>query len=806
MGDYARAGPLSKQAMEIWRKTLGENHPNYATSLNNLAGLYSSMGDYVKAEAFFEMAIGIRRKILGENHPLYASSLSNLAMLYQDMGNYAKAEPLLKEAAGTIRNTLGETHPDYGSSLNNLALLYTFMGDYSRAEPLYKQALEIRLKALGENHPDYAVSLNNLAGLYQAMGDYARAEPIYVQAIERNQRLLGQNHPDYAQKLTNLGWLYTAWDKPEKALECFNLGMKSLHGHTMNIIVQLSHDRKLTFLRSSWWKFGIYLSFTLCNPNLPGSASGGALWLARWKALSAEVQTEQYRLLRLAEDAETRKLLEDMESARRELARWTLSPPPTMSFEAVHQRREQSEKKVSDLEDAVARRSVEFAELRRIGSADLAQIAQALPADAVLLDFARFQEFNFKAKGKEKKWGDYRYIVFITPSHFALHAPRSTDQVLLVDLGPAKPIDAAVAAFRSAIESPDAPQIDQPLKVLSKLLLDPILPHVKNRNHLIICPDGQLALVPFECLLTDDGKYLVETYQISYLSAGREAVAYGGAENVGAHQATALLLGDPDFDLSLETQVALAGTGTAPLRGLRASRDLGAVRFDRLPGTRTEAELAAKMLQGNTLLDRQAMEGAVKRASRPDVLYLATHGFFLPDQEVPRDDALGALRGVMIGEERLPAPKARIENPLLRCGLALAGANNRDSVPADSGADDGILTGMEVAGLDLRGTKLVVLSACETGIGDIKQGEGVMGLRRAFLLAGACRVLSTLWKVPDQQTQEMMTDFIKRWQAGTPAVKALREAQLAMVARLRKERGDAPPFFWAAFTMTGDWR
>jgi CHAT domain-containing protein len=278
---------------------------------------------------------------------------------------------------------------------------------------------------------------------------------------------------------------------------------------------------------------------------------------------------------------------------------------------------------------------------------------------------------------------------------------------------------------------------------------------------------------------------------------------------------------------------------------------LGAIRFDRLAGTRTEVELAGKMLVGSVLLDRQATEEAVKRAVRPEVLYLATHGFFLPDQEMPSEE-MGGPRGVLIGEERPPGPKARIENPLLRCGLALAGANHRDSVPAGSGADDGILTGMEVAGLDLWGTKLVVLSACETGIGDIKQGEGVMGLRRAFLLAGARRVLATLWRVPDEQTQELMTDFIRRWQAETQkrsevrgqrsgtaegserdagtrgrgdtakqskeesgqsvksadisAVRALREAQLAMIERLRKEKSQAHPFFWAAFTMTGDWR
>jgi CHAT domain-containing protein len=677
------------------------------------------------------------------------------------------------------------------------------MGDYARAEPLYKQALEITLKALGENHPSYATSLNNVAFLYYAMGDYARAEPLHKQAIEIRRRALGENHPDYAQSLNNLAGLYAAWDKPVEGLQCFNDGMKSLHAHSVSVLVGLSPERKLEFLRHGWSNFEGYLNFVLRYPNVPGSIEGGALWLARWKALSAEVQTEQYRLLRATHDAEARKTLEGLDSARRELARWTLSPPANMRFEAVRLKREQSEAKVAELEDALAKKSIEFAELRRIGSADLSQIAQSLPQDAVLLDFARFRQFNFKAKGKEPRWGDYRYIAFITyPSSLIPH------QSVLIDLGPAKPIDDAVKSFRSAIENPitdHESRITQPLKTLSNLILNRILPHIKGKTHLIICPDGQLSLVPFECLLTDDGKYLIESYQISYLGAGREAVAYGGPEKLGPLQAAPLLFGDPDFDLSLETQVAVAGPEAAPLRGLRASRDLGAVRFDRLPGTRTEAELAGKMLQGNILLDRQALEAEVKKASKPSVLYLATHGFFLPDQEMPSEEK-GGPRGVLIGEERPPGPKARIENPLLRCGLALAGANHRDSVPAGSGADDGILTGMEVAGLDLWGTKLVVLSACETGIGDIKQGEGVMGLRRAFLLAGARRVLSTLWKVPDEQTEELMTDFVKRWQSGAPAVKALRESQLAMIERLRKEKGQAHPFYWSAFTMTGDWR
>ncbi len=240
-GKYAEGIEPCRKAMEIFAELLGVDHPDYATSLNNLAELYRAMGDYARAEPLFRQALEIRKKALGEDHPDYAASLNNLALLYQDMGDYARAEPLLRQALEINKKALGENHPDYATSLNNLAALYQAMGDYARAEPLlrqaleirkkalgeepprlrhepeqpgrrctrtwattpapsrsYRQALEIKKKALGEDHPDYALGLNNLATLYQDMGDYARAEPLFRQALEIRKKALGEDHPDYA--------------------------------------------------------------------------------------------------------------------------------------------------------------------------------------------------------------------------------------------------------------------------------------------------------------------------------------------------------------------------------------------------------------------------------------------------------------------------------------------------------------------------------------------------------------------------------------------------------------------------------
>ncbi len=210
MGDYARAEPLYRRAMDIRKKALGEDQPDYAASLNNLGSLYQDMGGYARAEPLLRRAMDIRKKVLGEDQPNYAASLANLGGLYKDMGDHARAEPLLRRAMETYKKVVGADNPNYAASLANLGGLYKDMGDHARAEPLLRRAMEILKEAPGEDHPKYATSLNNLGMLYLAMGDYARAEPLLRGAMEIWKKVLGEYHPTYAMSLKNLGMLYGA--------------------------------------------------------------------------------------------------------------------------------------------------------------------------------------------------------------------------------------------------------------------------------------------------------------------------------------------------------------------------------------------------------------------------------------------------------------------------------------------------------------------------------------------------------------------------------------------------------------------
>jgi CHAT domain-containing protein len=442
-------------------------------------------------------------------------------------------------------------------------------------------------------------------------------------------------------------------------------------------------------------------------------------------------------------------------------------------------------------------------------------VRKVLPTQAVLVEIARFNVFDLQAiqaKDRRKRWQPPHYAAWVIPA-------AGRGEVRVIDLGLAEAIDTAVAAARAALKAdPQAlqargePEVEQqarpPLEALARLVLTPLKPHIGTTRQWIISPDAALWLVPWAALPLDREKYAIEDHEIDYVISGRDLVQGSGQPS----KVQAVVMADPDFELDPDQsrQAARAvirqreesSSIELALRGLSSAFRLDAV--PRLPGTAAEAQAIAPKLRAYTgaepvlYTDQWALEAVFKAFPRPRVVVLSTHGFFLEDQEVKPEErpALGLdsarpLRG--------PLP----ENPLLRCGLLLAGCSRSDR-KVQGEDEDGVLTGMEIVGTDLRGTELVVLSACETAVGQVRNGEGVAGLRQAFQLAGAQTVVATLWQVPDKESARLMVGFFDNLVKGQGKAEALRQAQLAQIQSRRERYGAAHPFFWAAYTITGN--
>ena len=255
-GRYEEAEPLYLQALELRKKLLGEDHPDVATSLNDLALLYYYQGRYEEAEPLYLQALELRKKLLGEDHPDVATSLNDLALLYNNQGRYEEAEPLYLRAIELYKKLLGENHPDVATSINNLAALYYYQGKYSEAEPLYLQALELRKKLLGEDHLDVALSLNNLALLYYAQGKYSEAEPLYLHTLKLYKKLIGEDHPYVASSINNLALLYNNQGRYSEAkplyLQALELRKKLLGEDHPEVAQSLNNLAKLYYLQERY--------------------------------------------------------------------------------------------------------------------------------------------------------------------------------------------------------------------------------------------------------------------------------------------------------------------------------------------------------------------------------------------------------------------------------------------------------------------------------------------------------------------------------------------------------------------------
>jgi CHAT domain-containing protein len=762
-GLYANAIPIAEYVLSIYQNTIGKNTLEFAKTLHLLASLNHTVNNIQKAEIYLQKAIKIRIDILGENHTVVAQSRRLLADNYRMQKKYSESEYIYQQVLEIYQRNCGENHILVLGTFNNLSHLYMNQKRYQEAASILKKALENYNNLSEEDRkansellsPTENSLLNNLAAAYSLQKKYQQAILTYLKVIENYRNEQKNEHPKLAIYLNNLAFSQLAVGEIEQSLTSLTQGMDIEERNLRLTLAIGSEEDKQAYMNTLTDTTNRAISLHLQNaPNNKTAANLALTTILRRKGRILDVMANSLGILRKHLTLEQQNLLHQLEVYRRQIAMLKFNPVPDTNPNTI----EALETKEKQIEAKLLQYSAEFrAEAQQI---EIQDIQQLIPANTALIEFVSYQSVNVDATPGQF-WGERRYAAYIL---------TADGQIQWVDLGEDEPINSLINTFIYVIDwEPNIHNIKKSARNLDEKLMQPIRQKLsQNIRHILLAPDGFLNKVPFAALVDENDQFLVENYTITYLTSGRDLLRL--QINASAQQ-PAVIIANPSYqdegDPNSRNVMIQTRNSNRVARGMRST-------YEPLPGTEAEAQALRELLPDAIVLtDSQATENAVKAARSPEILHLATHGFFLPSHSENQQ-----------------------ENPLLRSGLILAGYDQRSS-----GDEDGILTALEVASLNLRGTQLVVLSACETGVGDISNGEGVYGLRRAFVIAGARSQLSSLWEVDDWATKELMKKYYQRLIKGEGISEALRQTQLEMLQNPDYQ----DPYFWAAFIPSGDW-
>lgn len=825
---FDEAEEIFEDAMLGLLELVGERHPSTLVAMNNLGNLYEQLGLYDDAEPVLKQTLEGMEASLGVAHPQTARTRNNLALLHESQGNFREAEPLYNTSFEHIVTALGEDHPDAIGMQNNLAFLYMMMEEYETAATMFEDLVVLWGETFGPDHQDALKSLNNLGRAYRQLGRFDEAETVVIQALDSRRENLGERHIDTIRSLIDLGAIQLDQGRLEEAEVQLRLALKlaeeeigEQHPYTFEALNQLARvieakgelgaavtlrelglTRRSTFLDTMLWVTGENAREGYIRLHRPELDDYLAL-LTRWddpsrgkKAIEASLQRKGLLLKITSEIAQISQLSTDprlalisstLEDARKELASLTLSGPTIETSGRHAEALYELELRVNELQGELGRASVRYRSSIAGVTAD--SVAQALADNTALVDFLVYRdgdESKAIAGVILKQDGDVRYDLIEFPDR---------DEIEL-----------AVLDFRAIIQDDlaDEDEIMESGQYAYDLVWAPIRETIDDMAYVYLVPDGVLNILPFNALMNEDEEYLLQTTDVHILTSGRDLLPNDYELAEGEY----VILAGPDYDANQAVgEAALAeaqGRRSAALQlGIRgAGGGLRGLNFAPLPGAEQEGRIITQQVQSgeadsDVYFGAEAQERVLSQMTEtPEILHMATHGFFLEADDTLRKRLLKMQRS---SEIQVPPPG---DNPLLRAGLAFAGINSNAQFLGDiDTVNDGVLTALEVLSLDLSGTRLVVLSACETGLGEIHEGEGVYGLRRSFQEAGVAEVVSSLWEVSDAGTQALMTDFYDRILNGTPAREALRDTQLAML--------DSPewgyPYIWSAFMIVGSY-
>ena len=767
LGNYTEALELYSQAISIFLDKEGKDDTNYLVSLQNTAKLYSNIKDYKRAEKYFKLVAEKEKEILGENNSSYATSIHNLAELYTRMNKLDTALTIFIKANNIFKNLYGEKNIKYASSLNSIACVNQLTGDYLKAEQLFIEVFAIKKEIIPESR--FLTEKHNLAVLYGEMGKFAKSTKERNEKYKKAEKLFIE-----VNKIQNLEIEKSGKYMSEKEREMF-----------INNIVKLH--------------FIIYHSFFLTkrkeNPIIPGIIYNNAL-IHKGLLLKSSI-TLKNRILNSKNDKLIKKYEEFIKTGKKlEILYSQTCDKRILNVDSI-------EIIYNNLEKELTRKSQNLAKDSHLGKVKWQDIQKTLKKDEIAIEFINFRYFD------SKKWTD-------STLYYALILKKEYKYPKVVFLFEEKQLQKLLKrklnendfTYVKRLYSPSSSESDS----LYSLIFKPLKKHISEIKTIYISPTGLLNRIAFDAITINKTTILSNKYKIYYTSSTDNLI--NKTKLYSKNIKNTVLFGGIKYDISIDEMKKFANkTGTKEVTfvefnnqtGLRNIDSLNrSISWSYLPGTLSETEdinttFIANNINTTLYSGKDASEEIFKALSgnQPDVLHISTHGFYFPNSKVKNSISTTRNLSGFIDKD---VQYTSSDNSLLRSGLLLAGGQNifnGEEIP--EGIEDGVLSAYEVSHLNFSNTKLAVLSACQTGLGDVKGNEGVYGLQRSFKMAGVEYLLFSLWEVPDNQTKELMTNFYKNWFSGMEIREAFKKAQNQLKTKYAKVEGAA--FAWAAFVL-----
>jgi CHAT domain-containing protein len=797
IGNYTAAEPLYRQCIELTKELIGTKNADYTISLNNLADLYYSMGNYVASEQLYKESLAIEREILDAKNPEYANTLINFANLYYGIGNYAAAEPFYKEALLINREVLGETHSDYGFALTSLATLYVAMGNYFAAEKLYQEGLKVFKISTGEKHRDYISVLQGLGTLYQKIGNYAAADSLFQQATQLTKEILGEKHQYYASSLYNLASLKQISKQTKEAKLLYQYALQTNEDQIIQHFPSLSEKEKTDYYNNkikicfdNFNAFAIQPSKKTTTNKLQTLAETDGLVSQLYdlqlfsKAILLQSSQGMKNRIKESKDTTLIKEYENWVLLHQDLANYQQMSKDELAEENINV--DSLAKIANEIEKRLSLKSELFAKLTDKKIIKWTDVQAKLRANEAAIEIIRINKFGLEKIVKDTSNRE-KYPNF--PSYKTYGLTDSIDYVALIVKKNSKEPEMVLLTNGNELEKRSIKFYRN--SILYKIkdnksynnFWAKIQTHLKGIKKIYFSPDGIYNQLNLNTLYdTKQQKYLQELMEIRQVTNTKDILAFAqnSQQLKDIKNFKAELFGRPAYNMDSVQYLVNAKTEKSQNQNYHASRDIRSLRegnFVDLLGTEKEVYKIDSLMKNSSLhsqkyLLHQATEDKIKRLDSPTILHIATHGFFISDSTQ--------------------------KSPMLHSGVLLSGVANYYNSAHKLDTDDGILTAYEAQNMNLDNTELVVLSACETGLGDIRNGEGVYGLQRAFKVAGVKSILMSLWKVDDKVTQELMSAFYYYYMQTSDKRQSFNQAQAQIRAKYPN------PFYWGAFIMIGE--